>query len=481
MNGIFTVPGVRLKLDNLTVRDGVSTTTPGAGIWVQQPTSLLELSNTTIFNNSAQTTGGGIHLAQGKVNLQNVTFEDNEADYGGALYNISGPGRAVEGLCVNFLNNSADETGGAIYNNNQNGGSIRVRQGGFSGNTDSTTDTVSNHAKNSTTSSANINANSNFWFDPTVDASTNLGGVNTSLQLLALPTCPRAAPQPIPSDELTLADYGIELLPEEDGWSVAEQSEILAAVTDIGNALATFAADGLPAHVKFKQVMGIENPDGTLDQGFIQLIRVTNNAGVCETENNTNPKTITCGNLVDTNNNPRPITKYVITHEFGHIFDNQSRRSGNATGLREYVATTRIDDQEIKDTSGLIIMGTVNCPIEAGGGQVWLRGERGWQTGPASTYQSPADINFCNPQSRIFTDFQQNPSPYDTDLEANEESGADMFLNWVYRTATGTGFANIDWRPWTCGGCSDATLPGNARLIWTNAIMETIFNNRNWK
>jgi len=84
------------------------------------------------------------------------------------------------------------------------------------------------------------------------------------------------------------------------------------------------------------------------------------------------------------------------------------------------------------------------------------------------------------PKTPLFSDFQQNTPPYSTDLVANEETGADMFLNWVHRQIGQVGFANMDWRPWTCGGCADVTLPGDSRLSWIEIVMAEIFVNRGW-
>lgn len=196
MNGIFTVADGRLKLDNLTIRDG-RTRLDGAGIWIQRPTSRLELSNVSLINNRADQYGGGLVVGQGTADLENVTFSGNSATFGGALYNLAGGGRVVEGWCVDFVLNSATQTGGAVYNATSTGGTLRLRNGAFRSNTASTGG-VSNHARSIVTSSATINATSNFWNNPTVVVSTNAQGVNTSSQLGARPSCPRAAPRAIP-------------------------------------------------------------------------------------------------------------------------------------------------------------------------------------------------------------------------------------------------------------------------------------------
>lgn len=90
----------------------------------------------------------------------------------------------------------------------------------------------------------------------------------------------------------------------------------------------------------------------------------------------------------------------------------------------------------------------------------WLRGERGWGSG-ASNQGACANNNGPSP-----TDFQQNPCTFhewlaekatlyallfeggniqDAKLTELDEAGADMFLNWVYRSLNQGGFENASW------------------------------------
>jgi len=274
-------------------------------------------------------------------------------------------------------------------------------------------------------------------------------------------------------------------------WTVSELQQICLSAKNIGLAFIAQTGRTVTPQIIFKEVMGVED-NNIRDQGEIELIRV-NNRPNCLTSNNY--RTITCGNLVDYQGVSRAITEYVITHEFGHMFDNQADR-GNGRALRDYIGDTSLPltptavgthvGGAIFDANGNVVMGSVSiCNNE------WLRGERGWGSGPGSRYSTPPTI--CAPQGQLFTDFQQNPAPYGTTGQANEETAADMFLNWVYRKLASGGFLNRDWRPHvtatptglpcsqTPGGCDDSAAgSGNARFNWMETVMDEIFAARNW-
>jgi hypothetical protein len=139
----------------------------------------------------------------------------------------------------------------------------------------------------------------------------------------------------------------------------------------------------------------------------------------------------------------------------------------------------------------------------------WLRGTRGWGSGAP-------EIGLCGSASQIVpTDFQQNPCEYITWLalisqqyrdrfsgDQNpavteiEEAGADMFLNWVYRSISQNdstdidyqGFLNVDWSDCTdASECADAIAalpnsdgPGDDRWIWMNLGMAEFFVYYGW-
>lgn len=75
-----------------------------------------------------------------------------------------------------------------------------------------------------------------------------------------------------------------------------------------------------------------------------------------------------------------------------------------------------------------------------------------------------------------------------------DETGADMFLNWVYRTNDGAiifatdpnnnvpgtwnGFLNKSWTQNT--EKNDTSFPGDARMSWMNTVMIEIFATKGW-
>ena len=218
---------------------------------------------------------------------------------------------------------------------------------------------------------------------------------------------------------------------------------------------------------------------------------------ICIVNNNSVPRTVTCGNLVDSDDMPRPITKYVIVHELGHVFNNQADQN-NATSLLEYVQSTSTGVPLLQNLSTTLvddrgwIMGSffksecsaTSNPSELG----WRRGERGWGSGPGSTYiPSTGFTDKCvTYDKKVFSDFQQNPGPYDTDIEAFDETAADMFLNWIYREINQGGFLNRSWKPddpdpnsssfcnQITSGCISNYNPGEVRYNWMEIVMSEI-------
>lgn len=275
-----------------------------------------------------------------------------------------------------------------------------------------------------------------------------------------------------------MRDYGI--INGIVGGSGADRSGVLASVTMIGEAFRlqagiSHASNHDPRSV-FQRVMRIDS------RGEI-LVRRASRVN-CIAENSTTPRIIECGVPV--------MTEYILTHEFGHLFNNQADQNGNMS-LMEYVDTTRTSTTALLDGVNQIVMGPIlACPL----GNNWLRGERGWGSGPGSTYGS--NPNLCAPQAKNFTDFQQNPAPYATPnapgSESSDETAADMFLNWVYRrigrqagvvSPEIEGFLNRSWSvPSGChvqsAGCPDSTNPGDARMTWMNTVMGQIFNAHGW-
>jgi hypothetical protein len=179
-------------------------------------------------------------------------------------------------------------------------------------------------------------------------------------------------------------------------------------------------------------------------------------------------------------------SQYTIVHEMGHIFD----------GRTDYGLSDPIDVpfrlEDCASPAGLIM----------GSGTTWVRGRRGWGTGPQqylNTSTPPAPVS-------LITDFQQNPD--NTAIEA----AADSFLNWVYRTNASNGIPAIDpclqtplpapqaWggpgylnREWAATplpsflansigdpGSLDTSLPGDGRYFDFDIRIRQIFTNNSW-
>ncbi len=210
----------------------------------------------------------------------------------------------------------------------------------------------------------------------------------------------------------------------------------------------------------------------------LTLVRSSAYVGYCET-NNANKRILCYGNIAN-------FSKYTITHEFGHVFDDRSARTAQHS-LTMYISDTT--NAPILDNRG-VIMGTF---IDNSGNHNWRRGERGWGFGPGSVYQPNDDVN-GNPIKPVFTQFQQHPQPYPDLTTGYSETAADMFLNWVYDA-----YVNKTWKPTdrdktgSCNrqsGCDEnsllAPLPttgtsGDARRSWMNTTMKAIFVAQKWK
>jgi hypothetical protein len=195
------------------------------------------------------------------------------------------------------------------------------------------------------------------------------------------------------------------------------------------------------------------------------------------------------------------VDQYTTVHEMGHRFNARSDGVDGRTDASLY-GRLALNDAPIVDFNierengqGKRVTGYVSTSAT----QAWVRGERGWGTGPAYL-TSGGNLT-------VFTSFQKNPfqewvawsslSATQQDTR-RDETIADMFLNWVYRTATvsmsregGQGFQNRKW--WdmnegsngttclTTEGCLDITLPGYARFEWMETQMYDIFDQRGWR
>jgi predicted outer membrane repeat protein len=115
----------------------------GGGIYSDSlyDTAVLEISNSVIYNNSANYTAGGIYNDGGAgsawLTISDTALTSNSAPSGGGIFNISGDFSAYAVLTVNnstFSGNSAD-SGGCIYNDSYLGSaSLTLNESTFSDN-----------------------------------------------------------------------------------------------------------------------------------------------------------------------------------------------------------------------------------------------------------------------------------------------------------------------------------------------------------
>ncbi|KAB2893767.1 MAG: hypothetical protein F9K28_07400 [Bacteroidetes bacterium] len=314
-----------------------------------------------------------------------------------------------------------------------------------------------------------------------------------------------------------LRDYGVDVREYETDnpagtkkeWSISELGEILAGVQATATIFSDFSTrtPSLQPIEAFRTVM--DTPRGNDPTNFwLTFVRTSTQRGYCQTDNNT--KTVTCYGtiLLNPDNTPSQVTRYTVVHELGHVFDD---KSNTIKSLTDYISETdSIAQQIIIDARGTV-MGVTRCTLS--GDTVWIRGERGWGSGPGSDYtaiplggtNAPDDV--CGTPTRSHTtNFQQNAAPYTGGNNHFGETAADMFLNWVY-----SAFSDRSWKPRdmvpnsnplvSCHdiptGCMETALnkggtPGTARFNWMNStqlitgtnrpkgIMRQIFGEHNW-
>lgn len=369
--------------------------------------------------------------------------------------------------------------------------------------------------------------------------------------IITIDECNALPVETVDSSELVAElqdDYGVLLRHETDyEWTEGEIHEIYAGVISTAASFALISSSQLPPPALFRTIVnegdtlpyivlykGVvdtpelhhlavtftmpdpSDPTGTntltISFGDQEEEAVTN--GGCRTFQGSGsapqppaakPRMIVCNSLdlivpggglilagVEVLQSNPPFTQYVLVHEFGHIFNNRTRASDpNATDYlgKLYEAVDETHSNDCADSSG---NPTGYCITDNSNGVVmgfvfdgWTRGSRGWGSGPAN----------------IFTDFQQHPEDYflsRDNLEARlDETGADMFLNWIYRKLNNNppsyqvvpgnwqGFVNKSWNPKETGcyvsaGCPDSDYSGDARFIWMNGKMAKIFQEMGW-
>ncbi|RMF54433.1 MAG: hypothetical protein D6746_14330, partial [Bacteroidetes bacterium] len=105
----YVMSGATLELNNVTVRNGITSFSGGAIF--NNFGGTVTISNSTLSGNSATDYGGAIYNA-GMVTINNSTLSGNSAGFGGAIYNFG----TVTISNSTLSGNSATTQGGAIYN-----------------------------------------------------------------------------------------------------------------------------------------------------------------------------------------------------------------------------------------------------------------------------------------------------------------------------------------------------------------------------
>ena len=105
--------GCTVKNNSAAVHSGTSGTT-GVGVYIPSGVT-AHVSRTSFENNSGGSVGAAIH-SMGVLSLDRCRFEGNSSNQGGALYTSSGSELKSMEHCA-FVNNTAEDMGGAFYNN----------------------------------------------------------------------------------------------------------------------------------------------------------------------------------------------------------------------------------------------------------------------------------------------------------------------------------------------------------------------------
>jgi CSLREA domain-containing protein len=106
-----------VTLSGLTIRNGQTYPVGrayGGGIYNEG--SALSLNDVVIANNSAYTGGGGLYSDGGSVSLTNSTIRNNTTGFGGGIYFSAARPASLTLTDSSILDNTAQSTGGGIYN-----------------------------------------------------------------------------------------------------------------------------------------------------------------------------------------------------------------------------------------------------------------------------------------------------------------------------------------------------------------------------
>lgn len=99
-----------------TGKDAANKDMGGGAIYSDLSTSVTDIDNVRFVGNSANYIGGAVYVYSGTANINNSTFTDNSANWGGAIYTKARPadGQQISDLVINnstFTNNSAKGVG----------------------------------------------------------------------------------------------------------------------------------------------------------------------------------------------------------------------------------------------------------------------------------------------------------------------------------------------------------------------------------
>ncbi|MDX1990791.1 MAG: hypothetical protein SF029_00280 [bacterium] len=292
-------------------------------------------------------------------------------------------------------------------------------------------------------------------------------------------------------------------------WTQTELQEMVQGVRDTATALdiaRNGSYDSNRALALFRTVIIGNQPPGRV----LTLIRTT--GGYSFQSSSCNGKTLTaCTDnsyhfIVFDGITTNLVTKYVLVHELGHRFNARSDSATAGSGAGRSCASLygRIEGTRnfpppncpgvpLQDPQGYLVMGMFLRPSQT---PAWDRGQRGWGSGP-------------NDQ---ITQFQQHPPQVPAfvgeDLQTQiDETAADMFLNWIYRTLSDypptlyqvvpgswQGFLNMSWNRSRDPGaptpyavcypnpCNDLRYSGDRRYEWMSTQMAQIYtqNNNSW-
>ena len=125
---IFSIKSATVVINNLTLRNALSTTFGGA---VNVNNSTLAINQSTIRDNVANDSGGGIYAVDSHITIEETNVNDNSAkrSHGGGVYFISPT--FDHHLRINsssFRGNEASQDGGALY---ISGGDIEIHKSSF--------------------------------------------------------------------------------------------------------------------------------------------------------------------------------------------------------------------------------------------------------------------------------------------------------------------------------------------------------------